>query len=500
MTIAFNNIPDSIRTPGAYAEVDNSRALKGLVQNPHKVLIIGQKSASGASAATEVIKQITSSGLADGFFGVGSILARMCNTFKQNNPNTELHAIALSVTGGVKATGLIKFDSAYSATADCVYYLMVNGQNCYVTLNSAWSVTDVTSAIVAKINSMDQLPLVASVSASAAGSNHVNLTAKISGTLGNYIDVRANYFVGQSNPAGWSVNGIVYSTMTAGAVDPSLADAWAVIDGTQYHYIINPYNDATNLTSLENELTDRFGPLIDLQGHGFGATRGTQASCTTLGNSRNSPHNTIIGAYDSPTCPEEWAAALGAVCSWYLNNDPARPLYGLKLKSVLAPPVQNRFTRAERDILLYDGISTWITDVSDNVLLERIITTYQTNIAGTIDPSYLDICTLATLGEIRYQYKARMVSRFVSQRYKLADNSFPVQPGSYVVTPKTIKQEIVALFALLQDKGLIENLSDFVSNLVVERNSTDKTRVDVLLPPDLINQFNILASVLQFIL
>ena len=93
-----------------------------------------------------------------------------------------------------------------------------------------------------------------------------------------------------------------------------------------------------------------------------------------------------------------------------------------------------------------------------------------------------------------------MATRFITQRFKLADDTFPVQPGSYVVTPKTIKQEIIALFAELQNAGLIENLADFKDNLVVERNASDKTRVDVLLSPDLINQFNILASLIQFIL
>jgi phage tail sheath gpL-like len=318
--------------------------------------------------------------------------------------------------------------------------------------------------------------------------------------LGNYIDVRANYYTGQSNPDGWSVNGVVYDSMAGGSVDPDLGDAWAVIDGEQYHYIVQPYIDSSNLGAIENELEDRFGPLEGLQGHGFTAVRGTQASCTTLGNSRNSPYNTIMGAYDSPTGPDEWAAALGAVAGWYLNNDPARPLYGLQLKGVLAPPVASRFNRAERDILLYDGIATWITDTSDNVLLERIITTYQTNALGVTDPSYLDINTMATLSEIRYQYKARMLNRFITQRFKLADDTFPVQPGSYVATPKTVKQEIIALFAELQSIGLIENLEDFKNNLIVERNATDKTRVDVLLPPDLVNQFNILATVIQFIL
>jgi len=63
-----------------------------------------------------------------------------------------------------------------------------------------------------------------------------------------------------------------------------------------------------------------------------------------------------------------------------------------------------------------------------------------------------------------------------------------------------IKQETIALFTLLRDKGYIENLDDFIENLVVERDVTDRNRVNVLLPPDLINQFRVLAGLVQFIL
>ena len=83
---------------------------------------------------------------------------------------------------------------------------------------------------------------------------------------------------------------------------------------------------------------------------------------------------------------------------------------------------------------------------------------------------------------------------------KLADDTFPVQPGTNVVTPRTVKQEIIALFTELQTNGLIENLADFVENLIVERDSADPNRVNVLLPPDLINQFRILATKISFIL
>jgi phage tail sheath gpL-like len=501
MTITFANIPTTIRTPGAYAEIDNSRALKGLVQNPHKVLILGQKTAAG-TVGKAVLTAITRDNLADGYFGPGSILARMCNRFKANNPNTELYAMALS-GGTATASARLHFSVALSATAGIVsgvatVYMMINGEQLTLTLNSGWSVTDVNSYTKALINAStySNLPVVASMSAT---STVLMLSAVCSGAAGNYLDVRFNYYDGQSYPKAFG-DSVLMSAFAGGANAPDLGDAWAVIAGEQFHHIIQPYVDAANLTEIEDELASRFLPLDDLWGHGYTAVRGTAASCTTLGNGRNSPHNTIIGFYDSPTDPAEWAAALGAVAAWNLNNDPGRPLQFLHLKGLLPPPVSSRFDRSERDILLYDGIATYMVDTGGRVLLERCITTYQSNALGLPDPSYLDVEVLATLAEIRYQYRVRMTNRFITQRFKLADDTFPVQPGSKVVTPRTIKEETIALFTILQDKGLIENLQDFIDNLVVERDAADRNRVNVLLPPDLVNQFRILAAIVEFIL
>ena len=95
MSISFNNIPTTTRTPGAFAEIDNSRALQGLVPNPHKAIIFGQKIDAG-SKDIETLQAMTNDGLADGYFGTGALLSRMCNKFKENNPNTELFAMAVS--------------------------------------------------------------------------------------------------------------------------------------------------------------------------------------------------------------------------------------------------------------------------------------------------------------------------------------------------------------------------------------------------------------------
>jgi phage tail sheath gpL-like len=496
--ISFNNISENIRTPGHYAEVDNSRALQNLLPNPHKVLILGQKHSDG-TGVFDTVYNISRDGLADGYFGPGSVLARMCETFKLNNKNTELHAMAVgSGIGGVAASGTLNFSDALRGTAEIsvpgTYYFMAAGTQLTIDIPMSASGQAIASLLASAINANSKLPVHAVV---ATGS--VRISAVQSGTLGNYIAIQQNFYAGQSNPLGFS-RAVVITGMAGGTTDPDIGDAWAVIDGDQYQYICQPYIDDVNLTEIEDELSDRFGPMVDMQGHGFTAVRGTLASCTTLGNARNSPHNTIIGAYQSPTCPEEWAAALTGVASKYLNEDPARPLQYLELKGVIAPPVTDRFTQSERNTILYDGIATWITDNVGKVMIERCITTYQTNAYGLLDPSYLDIETLATLNEIRYQYKARMASRFLIPRFKLVDDTFPVQPGTFVAAPKTVKQEIISLFGLLQDNGLIENLEEFILNLVVERDSSDQNRVNVLLPPDLVNQFRVLATIIQFIL
>ena len=431
----------------------------------------------------------------------------MCNVAKDNNPFTEIDAMCLgSGIAGVQASAgwdisLVRnSNDGYSGAA--TLYMMINGKrggNLDIPITSGMLTLSLASTIVSVINGDSTLPITATVSAIAASGGVVLFSAVCSGTQGNYLDVRFNYDAGNSFPPGWSA---VPSTVifAGGSVDPDLDDAWAVIDGERYNYIIQPYIDATNLTKIESELADRFEPLEDLQGHGFTAVRATQASATTLGNSRNSPHNTIMGAYDSPNAPEEWAAVLGAVGGFNLNNDPARPLHTLKLKGLLPPPVENRFVQSERNILLFDGIATFLVDKGGNVLIERCITTYQSNALGFLDPTYLDIQTLATLGELRDQWKIRMSSRFIVPRFKLADDGFPVQPGTFVATPSTVAQETIALFTELRNAGLIENLEEFITNLRVERDTADRNRVNVLLPPDLINQFRILAGLFQFIL
>lgn len=501
MAISFNNIPAATRTVNAYAEIDNSRAVKSLVSVPKKALIIGQKISTGTQPV-ETLIAVTRDNLADGYFGAGSILARMVNKFKNANPNMEVYAVAMSINGGVAASGRITFSALLSVTGDCTFNLMLGGVGIPVTLLSGYSNPDICSAIETLVDSptYSNLPFKASWASAAATSNIIVFSAVCSGTLGNYLDIRANFNTGESNPLGYSTAAIIYSQPEGGAIEPDLANLWTVIDDQQFDYLVSPYAHTSAILSIDEEFEDRFGPMINLQGYCFTAYDGAAASCTTHGNSCNSPFITMLGVYNSPTPVDEWAAVVGAVVGGALESDPARPTHMLRLPGIIAPAPTDRFTRSERNTLLYDGVATYIVDSGGNVLTERMITTYQLNALGSPDPSYLDCETLATLYEIRYQFLTRMQSRFIIPRFKLAGDSFPVQPGQKVATPKTIKQEIISLFTTLRDIGLIEELENFKNNLVVEINASDPNRVDVLLQPDLINQFRMLAAKIEFIL
>jgi phage tail sheath gpL-like len=191
----------------------------------------------------------------------------------------------------------------------------------------------------------------------------------------------------------------------------------------------------------------------------------------------------------------EFAAAVAAVVALNANIDPARPFQTLALACVLEPAESDLFTNTERNLLLFDGVST--SKASGGVVqIERLVTTYQTNGAGASDPSYLDATTMLTLLYLRFSFRNRILTRY--PRHKLANDGTRYGAGQAVITPLIGKAEAVAWFREMEELGLVENFDSFVANLVVERNGSDANRLDFLLPPDLINQFIVGAVKIQF--
>jgi len=480
MAISFNDVPAGTRVPFTYVEFDNSQAIQGPSIQTYKMLMFGQKISSGTAVANTPVV-VTSVEQAATLFGATSMLRHMVAAALDNNSINELTVIPVADNGaGVAATGSIEVDTAAGAAG--TYYLWVAGVRYSIATTAAQTSGQLATAIAAAIEADTTSPISAAVDGSNA--DLVNFTCDHKGIWGNYLDIRSGYYADEK-----ALPGDLAVTITAfadGAGNPDLTSAIAAIPDEQYHIWINPYNDSANLALLDAELLDRWGPNEQIDGLMCMASNVSSGSLTTLGESLNSKHISIMEATSSPTSPYMWAAAYGAVLAYYAQIDPARPFQTLQISSVLAPEKADRFSRTERNLLLFDGIATHYTDASGNVLIERAITTYRLNASGGSDVSYLDANTIFTLSYIRYDFRTMIAQKY--PRHKLASDGQRIAPGQAIMTPSLGKAEAVAKFKQWEELGLVENSAAFKEGLIVERNISDVNRLDWKLTPDLINQ------------
>lgn len=488
-SISFNQIPVDLLTPGQYVEFDNSKAINAPVNMPQRILLIGQSLATGTGAAN-VPLQVSGKTAGIAAFGRGSIGAAMIASLFDVTDTIETWIVPVPDNGaGTTATGTITITGA--ATQAGTLNLYIGEDVVQVAVATTDTVAVIAAALAAAINAKPDLVVTA---ASAAGV--VTVTARHKGALTNDLMMQLNYYpMSEATPAGL---GVAIVQMNGGTADPSIATALANIGAVQYNTIIMPFNDAANLGLMETEANNRWGPLYQNDGHCHSAVRGTVGSLNTLLSARNNPHITLwtceTGGEPGPVW--EKAVLAGAVSAYYLAIDPARPLQTLVLPTRLPAPAAKRWLRSERNNILSYGGATTVVDNGGNVVIERAVTNYKTNASGTVDPSYRDIETMYTLSLMRYQVRARIAQRF--PRHKLVDDTTPVAPGQAVAAPKDIKAELIALGLDWVDAGLMENIEQFKADLLVVRNKNDRNRVDVRLPPDLVNQFRVFAAQVQF--
>jgi len=485
VTISFNLIPQGLRVPGIFVEFDNSQAQPGLGGQPRRILVLAQKLPAGTALADTLVR-LTTADQAKLAGGEGSMLHHIFEALKRQNRFTETWAVPLDDNGaGAQAAGTITFGGA--ATAPGTLNLYVAGRRVQIAVASGDAAADVATKAAAAITAATALPVTAVVDGGTA--EQVNVTARHAGELGNDIDLRFNRNAGEETPAGLTHTIVA---MTGGTGNPDLASAIAALGDEWFHDWVLPYTDATSLTAVGAELLDRWGPTRPIDGYAYACRAGTHSALGTFGAGRNSPFVSVMGVEGSPTPPYEWAGALAGVVSAAANTDPARPYQTLALRGVLPPDEGSRFTLDERNLLLFDGISTFTVDADGTVRLERLITTYQTNDAGSEDTSYLNANRLHTLSFLRASFRTRFATKY--PRHKLGSDGTRYGPGQAILTPKAAKAEAVALFREWEALALVENVDQFKADLVVERNADDPDRLDFLLPPDLVDQLRIVGA------
>jgi phage tail sheath gpL-like len=490
MTVPFSNIPANVRVPLFYAEVDNSQA--GYFSQTVRTLLIGQKLAAGTGVAN-VPQLVSRTDQAKDLFGVGSMLARMHEKYRKGDAVGEVWCIALDDPGaGVAATGSFAITGTATKAGTLSAYIGADRVQVAVAVSDA--AATVATALAAAINANPDLAVT-----SAASTGTVNLTAKHKGALGNDLLLQMNYLGaqgGEVTPAGLTV---AVTAMNGGTAAPSLAAAISAMGDDEYDFIIQPYADTTTLDLFRttmNDTTGRWAWNRQIYGHMYTALRGTFSALQAAGVLRNDQHATIAGISTLVPNPVwEYVAAYGARNAAFIAADPARPTQTGELVDILPAPASNRFIQTERQTLLSSGIAT--SYVSGGVVrIERAITTYQKNAWNQPDPSYLDSETMHQLAAIIRRLRSVITTKY--PRHKLADDGTSFGAGAAIVTPSVIRGELASEYAAMEDEGLVENAKAFADNLIVERNADDPNRLDVLFPPDLVNQLRVFAVLAQF--
>ncbi|MEM1046483.1 MAG: phage tail sheath subtilisin-like domain-containing protein [Pseudomonadota bacterium] len=490
----FPEFPANWRVPLFYADVDPSQAGTPVIDE--KSIAIGHKLTTG-SAAADVAQWATSADFVASVTGAGSMVHQMAEAFFAVHPQGQLWFVPVDEpSAGVAATGTITFGGAPTEAGTLSLYIA--GKRVQVAVASGAAVADIASATADAINADTFLAVTA-----AAALGVVTLTCKWKGLTGNDIDLRVNYLGtlgGEATPAGLTVNLAAMGSIQAGTGAPDLADAIANLGDEPYDFWAWPWTDTASLNVVQEEMKTGTGGRWawdrQLYGGAFTAYRGSAAELQTFGVARNDPFVHVIGLPDSPSAPWQIAAAYCARSTIFLLNDPARPLNTGILNGIAGPRREYRLTGQERNTLLYNGISPTTVDDDGTVRITRSVSTYQRNQFGSPDNAFLETNTSFTLARVLRRLRARVERDF--PRHKLANDGTRFGAGQAIVTPSMARSAIISEYILLEEEGLVENRQVFIDNLIVERNATDPTRLDVLFPPDLINQLHVFAVLAQY--
>lgn len=487
MSIPFNQVQNSLLVPGFWTEFDNSKA-GGTTAMPWQVLLIGQQTGTASSEVTQVYDDDA----ADAAYGKGSQLALMVRAFRKNNKLMPLFVLPVSdKSSGVAGTKTVTVTG--TATESGSIRLYIGGQLVEVTVTANDAAATIASAIKAAVDEKTNLPVSATVSSGA-----VTLTNKNKGEI--VTDVRVNYAAGEVLPAGVKV---AIATGVSGSGNPSLDDLGVAskIAGYWFNVIVSGLNDETNVAYLKDELEDRWSATVQktgvlFYGKDFNSESDPVNKAVTYYKAKNSQLLMPISLIGSPTPASEIASAVAAVCATKAENDPALPLSNWAVAGIAAPASNDDLGLSEKNTLLTAGCALIDAASDRTVYLRRMVTTYKTNAAGGSDTSYQQLETVFILSFIRWDWNNLMSTKY--PHAKLGDDGGEYGAGQVIMTPKRGFAEAIARFKYWMELGLVQDYDDFKANLVVERNSSSKTRLDFLLPATLMNQLFTCASLVQF--
>ncbi|WP_407059069.1 phage tail protein [Ralstonia syzygii subsp. celebesensis] len=483
MTITFSEVPQALRYPGAYIEIDGSQA--GLGGDLPVVLLVGQKLASGTAPAGELVR-VASVADAKTKAGDGSMLAQMATRYRKVDQTFDLYMLPYADNAaGVAATGSINVTNA--ATSDGTLALYIAQRPITVGVAAGQTAAQIATAIAQAITDAGADIPVTAVAAGAV----VALTARHKGTCGNAIDLRLSLY-GEDMPTGLT---LALTAMAGGTGDPLPGDLATLIGQKWFRYVVLGINDAATLAAWHAESQRRYKVPVQAGFRAFAAFRGDYAAAAGFGETKNYEHITDLSLGINPPTTWEAAATLAAAAAPKLYNNPVISLEGTPLPGLVATSYHD-WTNGNS--LLFKGMSLMEVGTDGACYIKRLISMYQHRSDGSTDDAYLDINVAEVMERIRYEQRMGAIKKFRGTVAAKTDEGY--RPGLPITTEDGVKAFLLSLYknVLMSQYGWVQAYDYYKSTLVVEQDPDNPSRFNFLDDPVVNSPFYILAGRSRF--
>jgi len=363
-----------------------------------------------------------------------------------------------------------------TATDNATHYLEIggrvslDGQPYVVSIVKGDTPTIIVGKYIAAINGVYGSPVIAS------GTSTLVLTAKTKGT--------SSIFSVVPQLGGVSA-GVSYAVVTvAGTLSGDVASALANFQGDWNTIVINPYNDATNLSLLEsvNGVPDPtnptgrysatlFKPFVAL--YSVKDADPITGEGTDIATRLNQCTNVFCPAPNTSILPIEVAANVALLVATIGQNSPNLDVNDQAYPDAPIDAILGKYSDYNyRDNCVKAGISTVNLSGSD-LVIKDLVTTY--NPTNEITPQFSYVRNLILDWNIRYAYK--LLEQVNVINHTLVPDGTVVSAPS-VISPAQWKGILHAMFDDLADRGLIADAEFSKNSLQVAISSTNPDRFD----------------------
>lgn len=449
---------------------------------PQRVAIIGQGAEATTYASTKF--QSSSADAVGAAVGYGSPLHLVARTLFPVNGDGLGTIPATFYPLDADASGVAAiFDvtPAGTATAQGVFYVRVNNiRSTAIVMAVGDTVADFIAAAIPAVNAVLQEPVIAS-----DGTTTLTLTAKWKGASGNDIEIEIE------GPTNIGLSFSVAAT-TAGAVNPDVDDALSQIGNVWETLIINCMDvaDTTTLDKFQTFGDGRRGALVHKPCAVITGNNATTVSAaTTVSDARKTDLiNVQIAAPSCKNLPFVIAADAVRRIAVRANNNPPYDYGSLKLDQLVAGPDGDQWDNNQREEAVKKGSST--TLVKDGVVnLQDVVTFYHPT--GEELPPYRYLVDRVRLMNTTFNIALVIGNPAWDGAPLIPDFQATTNPDA--ISPKVVKAALknmtdgMALDAILSDPKTIND------NTLVEINSDNPKRLDIVYPDILSGNGNIFS-------